>query len=60
MSENRYLSDSYDIVINFILIKNKSIVENLRYIEELDTNEQGQQILGNALLAEIKRLLFLF
>jgi nucleoside-diphosphate-sugar epimerase len=37
MSKNRYLSDSYDIVINFILIKNKSIAENLRYIEELDS-----------------------
>lgn len=36
LSVNNQLSDHYDIVINFILIKNKSIDLNISYIKEVD------------------------
>ncbi|MDR1120834.1 MAG: NAD-dependent epimerase/dehydratase family protein [Dysgonamonadaceae bacterium] len=36
MTNNKYLHEVYHIVINFILIKNQNIPENLRFIEELD------------------------
>jgi nucleoside-diphosphate-sugar epimerase len=36
MSKNHYLSKYYDIIINFIIIKNKPVAENIRYIQELD------------------------
>jgi nucleoside-diphosphate-sugar epimerase len=36
MSKNPYLSKYYDIIINFIIIKNKPVAENIRYIQELD------------------------
>lgn len=36
LSNNIYLSDQYDIVINFILIKNGSIDSNISYIREVD------------------------
>jgi nucleoside-diphosphate-sugar epimerase len=34
--ENKYLVENYDTVINFIIIKDQSIDENLRYIKALD------------------------
>jgi len=37
MRQNSYFSDTYDIVINFILIKNQSIEDNLKFIKELDS-----------------------
>jgi nucleoside-diphosphate-sugar epimerase len=36
LAENENLALSYDIVINFIIIKNETIEENLRYIKSLD------------------------
>lgn len=36
MTQNPYLSKSYDMIINFIIIKNQGIEENIRYIKELD------------------------
>lgn len=35
MTENPYLSGKYDTVINFIIIKNDSIEENIAYIQSL-------------------------
>lgn len=36
LSQSKNLSDEYDIVINFIIIKNESIDRNISYIKELD------------------------
>lgn len=36
LSENKELLNEYDIVINFIIIKNESVNKNIGYIEELD------------------------
>lgn len=36
MSQNNYFAEYYDIIINFILIKNKTIEENIAFIKELD------------------------
>jgi len=35
VSSNRYLANYYDVVINFIVLKDCNIAENLRYINEL-------------------------
>jgi nucleoside-diphosphate-sugar epimerase len=35
VSSNRYLADDYDVVINFIVLKDCSMDENLNYIKEL-------------------------
>ena len=35
MASNRYLKPHYDIVVNFILLKDQSIEKNLQYIKEL-------------------------
>jgi len=35
LSKNKFLEKSYEIVINFILLKNESIDKNLKYIDEL-------------------------
>ena len=36
MSKNPYFLDSYDIVISYILIKNKTVEENITFVKELD------------------------
>jgi nucleoside-diphosphate-sugar epimerase len=36
LSKNRFLADHYDIVINFILIKNETVDLNIQYIKEVD------------------------
>lgn len=35
ISKNKYLATDYDIVINFILVKNGSVEENIEYLKEL-------------------------
>jgi NAD dependent epimerase/dehydratase family enzyme len=37
LSSNRLFDDYYDVVINFILLKDKDIAENIRYIESVST-----------------------
>ena len=34
--DNKYLDERYDIVINFIIIKDSNIDENIKYIKSLD------------------------
>ncbi len=36
MSENSYLAGRYDVIINFIIIKDKGVDENLQYLRALD------------------------
>ncbi len=37
MLDNKYLDKTYDVVINFIIVKDSGIEENLQYIKALDT-----------------------
>lgn len=42
--ENNYLDVDYDIVINFIIIKNKGVEENMSYIQALDQFCSDKQV----------------
>jgi nucleoside-diphosphate-sugar epimerase len=44
ISQNRFLSDEYDVVINFIVIKNGSIDENIKFIKEVDRLCQQKKV----------------